>query len=525
MFGLITAGCAGDAEDGDGPPDAPPLMLEPKWPTGDEPLAACVPSGLTFQKSEPVRTGVVSIEFPEGPVAVGIVRRAKVMIRNAAGSGDVRANGRLSLTLPASAELVSSEEMREGVAAISVRFGAPGVARVEAVLEGDGRSGSTELQVYATQLPIWDLTIDPLALKRITDAPSMRVEEKGKLTIAGKEYGTDVRLHGGSSRYYSKKSFRFDMSVTPEGVYGRHIILRAEYNDKTMLRNWLAFRLFRTLTWLPTPRSQLVHFRLNGEYYGLMHNVERIDTQFLAHHGLDTGGSLYEGDPPVALSANGNLTPNEGKELYRQIYQQHAGSLDYADLEALIEMILSLDNARFARVADSEIAIDDYLVYLAMMAVIQNHDHIRKNFYLYRDHRAGQPGWKMIPWDLDLSLGHLWSEKNDVLEEAIVTDGDIWVGEEVPQRGSFYNQLAEQVLQVPRYRERYLQFVAHLAGSTLMAERIQRLLENALCLVTPDVIADQRKRATNDEYLRRVQEINDFVPARAASIAAQIAAQ
>ena len=57
----------------------------------------------------------------------------------------------------------------------------------------------------------------------------------------------------------------------------RAIILRGEWNDKTMLHNWLAHEVFRQGTWLPTPETRYVHFRLNGRYYGLMLQVERID--------------------------------------------------------------------------------------------------------------------------------------------------------------------------------------------------------------------------------------------------------
>ena len=98
-------------------------------------------------------------------------------------------------------------------------------------------------------------------------------------------------------------------------------------------------------------------------------------------------------------------------------------------------------------------------------------------------------GWQILPGDLDLSFGHLWSEENDVLEEAIVSDAEIFTGERSLERGDF-NQVVTR-------------------------QRAQADLQRMLRCATPDIAADRNKRASNAEFLQRVAEIGDFLDARA----------
>jgi spore coat protein CotH len=254
-----------------------------------------------------------------------------------------------------------------------------------------------------------------------------------------------------------------------------------------------------------------------------MNNVERIDGQFMTAWGLRAGASLYEADPPVGLSSpGGNLTPLANREQYRSVYAHHDGSIDYDDLQTLIEKTLVLPDAEFQVVARREVVIDDYLVYLAMMAALQNHDSVRKNFYMYRDIQATvSAGWRFLPWDLDLTLGHLWSEENDVFEEAIVTDGNIFVGVRMPEFGGFFNQLTDRMLGIPAYRARFRGMLDHVVAASLARPYVERLVSNALCRATPDLVADSNKRAPNAEYLSRIAELYSFIEGRAQYVRSQ----
>jgi hypothetical protein len=151
------------------------------------------------------------------------------------------------------------------------------------------------------------------------------------------------------------------------------------------------------------------------------------------------------------------------------------------------------------------------------MAAIQNVDHVRKNYYLYRD-PAGARGWQILPWDLDLSFGHLWSEEAGVLDETIHSDADIFVGVKTPEQGGFYNQQITRVLGFPSYRASFRERVGQMLSQVVTRERAEADLQRMLRCATPDIAADRNKRATNGEYLERVAELGDFLDARAAYV-------
>ena len=195
--------------------------------------------------------------------------------------------------------------------------------------------------------PVWALTIDPARLAELVADPHANRYVDATVTAAGVSHPARVRLHGGTSRDFVKKSFRIDL---PEGdaIDGRRrLILRGEWNDKSLLRTYLAYELFRTATWLPTPRAEYVHLDLNGEFYGVMLHVERIDAEFLAARHLDRAGQLIEADPPLG-GQPGNLRPMP-ESSYASVYEPHGdGPRDLAALRDLVERVLTLKPHAFA---------------------------------------------------------------------------------------------------------------------------------------------------------------------------------
>ena len=352
-----------------------------------------------------------------------------------------------------------------------------------------------------------------------------RITIDGEVDVDGERHATEFRVHGGASRDFPKKSLRLNLQGTELATGESKVILRAEYNDKSMLRTWLGYEVFRNGSFLPTPNSAFVHLRLNDRYYGLMNKVERIDKRFLGVHGLNDDGNLYEADPPSELAVpGGNLTILGSDEEYYRTYQWHAGPGAWADLIRFIEFTLVLPNAAFEQVIADEVQLNEYLRYLAVMAVLQNQEHIRKNYYLYRDPEGPVTGWMALPWDLDLTFGHLWSEIDDVLDERIISNSDLFVGEFAPERFGYYNQLTDRVLKHPALRERFLLLVAQLLDSSFTEEFVEKRVQYALCLLEPDLLADSAKRASNDEFVARVAEIATFVRERRTYIETELRA-
>lgn len=490
-------------------PDAAP------WPDAtDTSMPSCTPwSDAWVLPDVAVPEAPVTLEPSAALQPLGELETVEVTALTADKKRDDTAEGALKVSADADVEVVSAEDMKAGRANVQVRVKTAGAHTLTVTLP-DGRTGQARLWGFATQLPVWTLTVDPADLAEVVANPLERIWAKVSLTRGGKTFQGKMRLHGGSSRTFKKKSFRLNLdddAALPDGR--RKVILRAEFADKALVRNHLAYDLLRHATWLPACETTYVHLRINGRFYGVMVHTERVDKDYLSARGLNPKGSLYEADPPFAMSVpGGNLTPVEDPQDYRLLYQRHAGELAYADLIELIEVVLQLPDAEFEAHVDRIIKVDDVLVFLAFNAVIQNQDFVKKNYYLYRDPTVADSRWTVLPWDLDLSLGHLWTEEGDVLDEQIFHDGDPYVGRNVGH--SFYNQLVERVLGVPRLRKRFRSFVQHLVDGRFHPDFLSPRIDRALCRMQPDLLADQKKRAKNEEVPQRVQEVKDFVTAR-----------
>ncbi|MCP4603181.1 MAG: hypothetical protein GY847_22150 [Proteobacteria bacterium] len=525
---FLLAACNGADDDQDQDQDDPFDSDDdpPSWPTVVDELPPCETDGGVF--SEPDITpahGLIRFDASALLQPVGFRERLRIKIyKTGSDSVDLAAKGPLQLDAGDAATVIEVTPIVDGEAEAVVRFEEPGVHVIEGSLPDlDGRTGTIEILAYNTQLPVWDMEINEQDLDVITSNPTERIKVRATLTIDNQTYATQVRIHGGSSREYRKKSFRFDLAkdvLLPDG--SNHIILRAEWADKSMIRNYLALEVFRFGTWIPSPTTEFVHFRINSRYYGAMWHVERIDGDFLRSHGLNPEGSMYEADPLSEYwIPGGNLTPLQDLKHYEGVYAHQKGNAKYNDLIELIETTLQLSDKRFREVANQVINVNSVLAYMAAMAVIQNQDHIKKNFYIYRDPEIQDDRWVVFPWDLDLSLGHLWTEENDVLDETIFHRASLYAGERVPEH-DFFNQLLSKLWSVPEFDDRFLEYVDHIVSNVFTPEFIGARINNVLCRAAPEIVSDHKKRAETDEYLERVDEIRAFVNDRREFIRRQL---
>ena len=497
-------------------PDAAP------WPSAtDTSLPGCAPwsdawvlPDVTMAKLKHPK-GSLELEASAVLQPIGEEETVRVSVRDAKGKQDAAAEGALNITTDPGIVVVTSQQVKGGTADVVLKVTKAGPHTLTATL-ADGRAGHIKLWGFKTQLPIWRVDADPADIATLYANPLEKIWIPATLTVAGETHTGKMRLHGGSSRTFSKKSFRLNLDKNQPLADGRRkLILRAEWVDKAMIRSYLAYEVVRHGTWLPASRLTYVHLRLGARYHGLMLHPDRVDKHILTDHNLNPNGSLYEADPPFEKSVpGGNLTVAKAAADYKVLYQHHEGTLNYVDLIELIEVVLQLPDAQFADNIDRVVKVDDVLVFLAMSAVIQNHDWVKKNYYLYRDPTATDSRWTIIPWDLDLSFGHLWTPEEDIFDEQIFTDGNPYVGMNIGQL--FFNQLADRLFNVKRFRTRYRSFLAHLLEKTFDKAFLEPRMNNALCRMQPDMLADDGKRAKNQEVRSRVQEVRDFVVARRA---------
>jgi spore coat protein CotH len=285
------------------------------------------------------------------------------------------------------------------------------------------------LYVYESPLPVYEIDLAAADWDEMTADPYTTRTAPATLTIGGgKPRQGTARLRGGSSRDLLKPSLQFRLDEPDEGE-ARVVVLRAEWVDKTMLRNHLSMELLRRSTWLPASATEFVHGRVNGRPKGLMLRTERLDDDFLEARGLDENAALYEADPPAGIKGGANLMPAD-PAVYETLYEKQVGPPGYDDLIALIDAAIPGGDVAAA------VSVDDLVPLLAFWAVIQDADHVRKNYDLFRNPAFLSGRFVFIPWDLDLTWGHLWTEAEDVMDETIFVDLDPRTGSSAVTPGS-----------------------------------------------------------------------------------------
>ena len=315
-------------------------------------------------------------------------------------------------------------------------------------------------------------TIDSGVINAPTDAPALN----------DREQPCRVRVHGGSSRDYRKLSLRVKLEEGDEELaWGdRHIVLRAEYNDPTMMRNVLSHLLFQYVTTLPQSRWRYIWLMVNGRPQGLYLQVERHRDPMLHRWGRAPSAPRYESDPPLGRSAagTGSLVTLNARADYWESYELKSGA-NYEPLITLIENVLDMTpNRAWLDLGGTERLAElldwgEYLRYLAVMARVQNLDHVRKNFLITRQLDIYQtPRWEVHPWDLDLSWGCLYNDEtgltlcDDVRWDVPLSVGFLPEGE-APSYPvtAFYNLLASRAISPESARTRYHQLLCTLTQS------------------------------------------------------------
>lgn len=351
---------------------------------------------------------------------------------------------------------------------------------------------------------------------------------------------TTLAIHGGSSRDLPKLSFAVETASAIHPGYEEKMVLRAEYNDASTLRNMLGLELFRRSTNLPTPRTRFRRLYINGALYGLMVEAERIGSHFLTLRGRNANASMYESEPANAIASTGAgaLVPVDDPALYMQAYDQKTGSVaGVADVVYFIEEVLAPDyyagqlSGDFLARTRRQLHLESYIGYLATNAVLQNQDHVRKNFYFSRQMVGGRLAWEFYPWDVDLTQGCLYDNVNETsICGDPVYDDPPTVGTIRPDSGltyptdGFYNLLMNNV-QADEFggAEAYRAEICARSSSRLYTDEIPALARTLGAYIRPALVEDTSDRnATAADHGSAVEEVVGFYAERAAFLMSEL---
>ena len=302
-----------------------------------------------------------------------------------------------------------------------------------------------------------------------------------------------VRLKGNWS--WSCEKYQFVISfneVDPAGRFHglRKIMLDAPWYDRTLLHERLAFPLFAALG-LPYSCVNSARVMLNGAYYGLYSNVERIDQEYLERNFEESEGNLYQGGSELKTNEAANDTTNRD-------------ALFAATTVEELDALMDLDQAVAEWAAEAMIpAMDNYWA------------GVEINYYLY-DHPSR--GFVYLPYDLDISFGDsAYGDGSLVWPDTLSSDPITY---EHP--GWLKEPLLQIVLADPTWCERFVEELGN-ARAAYSPEGMAAQLAEWDAQIADAVAQDQHKTFSTADHDAAVAELQEFFAARAEVVDAWLA--
>lgn len=286
------------------------------------------------------------------------------------------------------------------------------------------------------------------------------------------EYYDNVRftLHGQSSLFFNKKSFNMDFNRTQrfrwkegEARVKDHDLL-TNWGDKSKSRNELAYRILREAG-VPTHVAETIRLQRNGEFFSLTDMIEDADDLYLERAGLDPEGTLYKAED-ITLSLSDLDQSRPLKTRVRKLTRKDG---DLSDLADFIRGLNRSGEEVWDYVYD-HVDLPMTINTLAGLTVIMQADMFQKNYYIYRD-TEGDGEWALLPWDLDLSFGRVFTDRAGYFDQTLFAEGftefeesakiirlvDLLIDEGAATRAMFFRRLrtlADEFLASNYLRER-----------------------------------------------------------------------
>lgn len=244
-----------------------------------------------------------------------------------------------------------------------------------------------------------------------------------------------IELRGSSSQSFPKKSFGFEttgpdsipLDIGLLGLPPEHDwILNANYTDKTLMRNVMAYDLWRsTGKW--ASRCRYGELFLNGQYQGvyiLMEKIKRgndrldiarLDPDENAGDNL-TGGYILKIDKLTGGGTGWNSPwpppqSGSGQTIFIQYEYPSADSISAQQVYYIQEFVDSFETALAGpNFADPQLGYRKYMNeaslidYFLLNEISKNIDGYRLSTFFYKDKRSNSAVLRMgPPWDYDLA--------------------------------------------------------------------------------------------------------------------------
>lgn len=313
----------------------------------------------------------------------------------------------------------------------------PAMRRLLAALGVALGGGLAAAQPAAAELPVVRVSVP----RAIPNEPKVA----GRLAMPGYRGRIGIEVRGQSSQRFPKKSFSIELrdrkgedrkapllGMPADGDW----VLYGPYNDKTLMRNVVAYR---TASWLGryAARTRFVELRLRGRYHGIYVLMERLEL------GDDRvqGEALYEFTFPFQArsKAPSFRTPVKRRPIVWE--DPERGDLTRAEAERLARPVRAAERALYGRGdwrehIDAASAVD----FALLNELFKNEDGFHASTYmaLHEDGRL-----RLGPlWDFDISMGNSTYGPSRTLPGWMLAERD-WAERLYADRG-FTRRMAER---------------------------------------------------------------------------------
>ncbi|QNF33974.1 CotH kinase family protein [Adhaeribacter swui] len=237
----------------------------------------------------------------------------------------------------------------------------------------------------------------------------------------------EIRGRGNSTWQMPKKPYKIKLAQKASLLgmpADKEWSLLANFTDKTLMRNAVAFEFSKRFGLSYTPRSRFVEVFINGEYRGnylltehLKVAQDRVNIQELKpeDNGEDviTGGYFLEVDIrldedywfhtknkiPVTIKSPGNISPQQLS--YIKNYVQEAENAIY-----------SIVSGEGSKDYEQYINVESFINWYLVNELLKNNDAVfHSSVYMYKD-RGGKLTLGPV-WDFDIALGNVNYNGND----------------------------------------------------------------------------------------------------------------
>jgi len=353
-------------------------------------------------------------------------------------------------------------------------------------------------------LPVFQLTIPPdqyAILQANPDSDYVTASfTGGAITFAD----IGVKYRGATSLLNEKKSWKINFKKNTPFEGRDKLNQKAAGLDSGLLAECMSSAQVSVVSTL-VGSCRLTHLEVNGEFVGVFSRIEEIDDDFFNARGINPKGQLLEAQGPS--NANFRILDD-----YSIAWDDHSDNEDgYPALSELVQTVNNTSDADFPSVVSSIVNVDAYLDYFAAMMVDGDWDHVGHNYYMYRS--PDSPVWEVIPKDYDQAfsvsaLSLLYGVKTTP-NQALVT----------------YNVLTSRILNVPLFRQRYVDKMGELLTSQFTQSILNSRINDLHNAIADDAHRDvyKRWREDNAAFDQSPAALQSFVSQRIAYINANLA--